>query len=292
MSDYCFASLTRAGLGNCMLPWARAVIFAKERGLSMIAPSWVQPRFGALFRNEPRKRFYFHEFTNKGYVTGFRRAALLATAERIAEDDSSAHIVAKAQRENRIFLFEGLRNYFEDIKGQRDVINDELLKIVNPAILRRVAAACDGPFIAVNVRRGDLTNQGFPVGRLAAEPRYTPDDWFNRAIEATRQQTDWAKLPVKVVSDGTDAETVSYLRHSGASLATVRSAVGDILMMSKAKLLIASGHSTFSMWASFLGGMSTIYHPGKMQQKVHTATDQVLEVEWAPGEALPPPIPV
>jgi hypothetical protein len=34
-------------------------------------------------------------------------------------------------------------------------------------------------------------------------------------------------------------------------------------VLSKAKILIASGGSSFSAWASFLGQMPTISHPGQ-----------------------------
>ena len=53
----------------------------------------------------------------------------------------------------------------------------------------------------------------------------------------------------------------------------------------RARLLIASG-STFSMWGSYLGQVPSIWHPGKLLQRV--LLDQPdKEFEWAPGVALP-----
>ena len=50
-------------------------------------------------------------------------------------------------------------------------------------------------------------------------------------------------------------------------------------------LLIASG-STFSMWGSYLGQVSTIWHPGKLLQHLLIEHPE-REIEWAPGDALP-----
>ena len=33
--------------------------------------------------------------------------------------------------------------------------------------------------------------------------------------------------------------------------------------MAKARLLVATSNSTFSMWATFLGRMPTVYYPGQ-----------------------------
>jgi hypothetical protein len=253
----------------------------------MIAPFWVQPRFGALIRNESRKRFYFGEFTNEGYVTGFRRAALLATGSRIAEGQMPPSVPPQTRRRNRIFVFEGLRNYFADIQGCRQLVERKLLEIVNPAILRRVGEEGERDFIALHLRRGDLTNQGHPKEKLMLDPRYTPDSWFLDAIEATRSDPTWRDLPINIFSDASPEETAALADKATVVTASIGSAIGDMLLMSRAKLLIATGHSTFSMWASFLGGMPTIYHPGKMQEKLHTGTDQVSEIEWTPGEPLP-----
>jgi hypothetical protein len=279
-------------LGNCLLPWARAIVFARCYGIPMIAPGWVQPRLGALIRNESRKRFYIDEFVSGDYVTGIRRLALLATARRVPEENLQ-EFATQAERptaesgggKNRIFVFQGLKEYFLALRDHRQLITRELLKIVNPFILQRVSEEANEPFIAVHLRRGDLTNQGHSKTALMTDLRYTPDEWFMRAIEAVRGDNQWSKLPIKVFSDGSREEVSTFVNMPGITAATVGSAIGDIFMMAKAALLIASGHSTFSMWASFLGRMPTIYYPARMQQRVQDGSAQ--EMEWTPGQALP-----
>ena len=253
----------------------------------MLAPRWVQPRLGALIRNEPAKRFYFGEFTNNGYIKGVRRGFILLIANRIAETHS---LTSLTQPRNglTVIMFEGLRNYFDDIRDGRDLISRELIKIVSPAILERVGRY-NGSFIAINVRRGDLTNQGYSAERLAAEPRFTPDEWFIAALDALQKNPHWTNLPIYLFSDGTAEEIEPYIRNGRCKLVTTGAAIGDILLMSKAHFLVASGHSTFSMWASYLGVMPTIYYPGKMQQPVLPVGSQVFEGTWSPGQSLPRP---
>jgi hypothetical protein len=63
------------------------------------------------------------------------------------------------------------------------------------------------------------------------------------------------------------------------------SGLGDMLGLSRSRLLIASG-STFSMWGRYLGQVPTIWHPGKLLQHVLIAQPE-REIEWAEGESLP-----
>ena len=63
------------------------------------------------------------------------------------------------------------------------------------------------------------------------------------------------------------------------------SSLGDMLGLSRSRLLIASG-STFSMWGSYLGQVPAIWHPGKLLQHVLIAQPE-REIEWAEGDTVP-----
>jgi hypothetical protein len=67
------------------------------------------------------------------------------------------------------------------------------------------------------------------------------------------------------------------------------SSIADILALSRSRILIASG-STFSQWASYLGQIPTITHPGKIDQSVMLENTDT-EIEWTPGDAMPDWIP-
>jgi len=283
---FCYPKIGRAGLGNCLLVWARAFVCAKQNGFGMLAPQWVQPRLGAVIRREPVTRFYTAEFTNRGYVGGWRKWWILRRGERVAEPALSDFRpdLSNANNRFRVIEFDGLADYFTGLIPHKEEIYAELKRIAHPQALAG-AEKVKAPFIAVNIRRGDMTRQKkIPLDKIL---QYTPDEWFVAAITALRAKSKWRDLPIKIISDGTRDELRDILRLPGCELVTTGKAVGDILLMAKASLLVATGYSTFSMWASFFGEMPTIYAPGKMQQKLFRTESKSFEKEWKAGDPLP-----
>jgi hypothetical protein len=275
---YCYPKIGRAGLGNCMLIWARAFVEARQAGAELLAPRWVQPRIGSIFRGEPVSRFYFGEFTNIGYVGGLRRMLALAAFRRIAENEPWPMSGGTAVK-----VIEGLKDYFTPLVPHQAAIKEEVQRIMHPKALW-AQFICEEPYIAMNLRRGDQTRAGIALEQVA---QYTPDDWFVGALQAIRADARWRDLPVKVVSDGSEPEMRRIVKQPGVQWVTTERAIGDIWLMSRASLLVASGYSSFSMWASFLGQMPTLYAPGKMQQKLFAADCPAFEGEWREGQALP-----
>jgi hypothetical protein len=285
MSYYCYPKLGPSGLGNCLFVWARAFVFAQRHGCKLLAPQWVQPRLGSIIRREPVTRFYTGEFTNKGYVHGLRKWLILSLAQRIPES-RAANLAPAAGKPNgaiSVVVFEGLGDYFTCLIPHRGVIAAELQRVAHPFAVAR-AESVSARFIAVHVRRGDLTRQKIPVSQIL---QYTPTEWFVSAIQTLRADEHWKHLPVKIISDGDRGELREILELPGCELMTTGKAVGDILLLARADLLVASGYSTFSMWASFLGEMPTLYAPGKMQQNLFTPKSKSFEGEWNPGQPLP-----
>ena len=130
---------------------------------------------------------------------------------------------------------------------------------------------------------------GLTEEQLLAKKHYTPLGWFIAGALAARADPHWRRLPVCVLSDGREPELAALLRVPNCHLVTRGTAIGDLLFLAKAKLLFGTGHSTFSMWASHLGAMPTVYAAGKLDQRVFAPEDGVSEGEWAPGQPLPPP---
>ena len=294
-SVFCYPQLGRAGLGNCMLPWARAVVFARANSLPLLAPQWVQPRLGAVLRREKVKRFYLNEITNYGYIKGLRKWLVLARAIKVGENNvekgaGRGNLEAAINKPGRstVIVFEGLKNYFRDLWQHHEIVRDELNKIVAPQILEK-AARIREPFIAMHVRRGDIVIPGLSEEQLLADKRYTPLSWFVAAAKAVREETAWRDLPIFVVSDGHEQELAELLAVPNCRLMTLGSALGDILLLSKSGLLFASAHSTFSMWGSYLGRTPALYHPGKMDQNVFPPDAGIFEGEWSAGQSLPRP---
>ena len=77
-----------AGLGNILIPWARAVISCERSNFTLINPTWPSLKIGPLLRRESDLRFYGNLFRPiPGSVTGVRKLLLLATRSRVSEEE-------------------------------------------------------------------------------------------------------------------------------------------------------------------------------------------------------------
>ena len=84
---YTFVSLGRlesigfrlggAGLGNILLPWATAIVYAKTHNLTRLQTTWKNLKIGTFLRKERDKRMYFDLFTGKDGVGGLKKFLLL-----------------------------------------------------------------------------------------------------------------------------------------------------------------------------------------------------------------------
>jgi hypothetical protein len=176
---------------------------------------------------------------------------------------------------------------FLPLLNSHDLIGNLLWQMTLPQL--RASSECYGTnFIAMHVRRGDLTRQGFSKQQLHKNvAQFTPNEWFISMARAVRREPSLRSVPVVVFTDGTSDELGSLLAIDGIKLHFRQPAIADLWTLTRARLFFASGFSTFSMWASFLGGMPTIYAPGKIQQRVQLGRPRPLEFELETGADLP-----
>jgi hypothetical protein len=90
----------------------------------------------------------------------------------------------------------------------------------------------------------------------------TPTEWFVATLQLIRVNAGW-DVPAAIVSDGRPEELADILTLPAVRYADIGSALGSIWLMSRARLLIGSGGSTFSLWAVFLGQMPAAFPPGQ-----------------------------
>src|SRR4051812_47874626 len=57
-----YVKFPKTGLGNMLLVWARALIFAKLNHMELQTSSWWGFRWGAFLRREQKKRLYWRYF--------------------------------------------------------------------------------------------------------------------------------------------------------------------------------------------------------------------------------------
>lgn len=275
---YGYPYVGRSGLGNCLFPWARCWLWCRAHSIPMLAPDWKQIRIGPYLRGERDKRQYHRLFRPDRYIAGPLRLAVLTASRSVAES-----AVAPDRRPSwpTVVRFSGVGDYFLELAGQSQSLLDELRAYAKPE--RVPHRLPEKPYVAVHVRRGDFSS---PQGNelLRGGHNYRIDlEWYKSAIATLRHELGHP-VPVELFTDGTSDEVAPLLELEHVSLRVADTAIEDLLLMSGAGALIASG-SSFSIWASYLAQCPTIWHRG--QRRGGATSIPAFEPEWMPGERLP-----
>jgi len=252
---YTFVSLGRlesigvrlggAGLGNILFPWATAIVYAKAHNLTRLQTTWKNLKIGTFLRKERDKRMYFDLFTGKDGVGGLKKFLLLNFT-------------------NKVKYFSSMDALFEPFKHDHNFVKTELLKIINPYHIEK-AEEFNPNSVALHIRMGDFEEpENEQLLRNGAWNYRLPLKWYIAMINKIRLKSN---LPIYIFSDATDKELEEILAFDNCKRAYFGSAISDMIALSRCKILVSSA-STFSMWASFLGQMPTIWFPGQMRQKL------------------------
>ena len=266
------ANLPHAGLGNMLLVWARAAVFAELNSIPMVAPTWESFHIGPYLRGERYKRFYGGFFSRDRYLSRLQYwiTKLLRQPKIVCNPSISTNKVGNAalpgkHKESGLsqpicFVFDKMppwNDYFQELKAHHLLVKDLLLQDLQPKLRSQVLAR-SAPHIAIHVRRGDFQepkdSDDFAVRRYV----YTNLDWYIDTLKAIRiaAQQD---VPAMVFSDGYPKELAPLLELPNVTLSTDNSAISDLITLSRCKLLIGSSHSSFSAWATYLGQCPTIW---------------------------------
>jgi hypothetical protein len=262
---YAYPKFVRqSGIGNRLFPWARAYLFAKAHGAKLIWPNWEHFRVGALFkggvrwRDFPGKIYLFGNFTpDHTYVSGLRKRIILRTGQKLAELDPLQYNSSSSQ----IIVFDGLRNLFTDLAGSQLILKNALMSIASPAVMSGVQISL--PPIALNIRRGkDFRDPQDPGEFVTSGGLRTPLNWFRMTLQRIRRLVG-SEIGAFVISDGDEADLNSVLSLPNTVHIKTTTALADLLLISQARLLIASGGSAFSAWGAFLSEAPTLCVPGQ-----------------------------
>ena len=257
-----------SGLGNRLFPWARCKLFARKSGARMLAPRWLNLRLGPIARGDVLLLHWRRQILLQGLfkpledeITGLPRIVAEFVSRRVPEDQTASLRKEEAWRP-RLVEFAGDRRHFLDLVGEEAWLLSSLREMTRDRWLS-LAGTKEVPAIALNVRCA----KDFPEARTVdmVHPRgpvRTPIGWF-RAVLRQIRKTSGHDVPAVVVSDGSTEELEDLLREPRVSLLRPGCAISDLLVLSSARVLIASGGSSFGAWASFLGGMPTVTLPGQ-----------------------------
>lgn len=237
-----------------MLPWARCKLFSIRTGVPMLATQWTQLRIGPILRGEPDWRSYHNLFRAAPEdIRGLRRAWALKTSAKVPESSADS-----AVQGGGLVCFEDMANWFGSVAGHSVVIRRELDKIILPKWKNAANETAAEP-IGLHVRMGDFSAAP-KADRLNQGNTRTPLPWFVRSLERIRKEA--GMVPAFIVSDGKDHELKELLDVPNVRLVRTGSALSDMLFLSRCKVLLASGGSSFSYWASFLGQIPALSIPG------------------------------
>lgn len=284
MTLYTFPDVGRFGLAHSLLAWARASVWARRHGATPLAPDWLRLRIGPYLRRERDKRNYFLLFTPGRAIGGLRKRLLLARLPHVGERQLRL-AAPPVSDDDRIVVFQSLpdndiRADFAALRGEAAFLRAELWAMTRA---RYRPAAPHEPYAAVHIRLGDFAPATPEQLRDGVQNVRLPMTWYREVVETLRAAIGH-DLPIRIYSDGSDAELASLLSMPRVVRSDARAAITDMLSIADATVLVGSG-SGFSLWGSYLGQVPRISYPG--QQLVSVLDDPAQEISLAAGEALP-----
>ncbi len=232
-----------------------------KNGIPMLAPTWTQIPIGPLLRWESDFRFYHNLFKKHPKdVRGWRRFWLRIMAREKTEPEDFSCMKPPETFRDIIILFKGQGDLFFRLNGWDQFLYKEIRAVTRDRWLQRADEVQEVP-IGIHIRRGDFREPDSPKDFYTTGSLKIPLSWF---VESLRVIREFLGFPARafLASDGTEDELGPLLAEENVVPVKIGSAIGDLLVLSKAKVLIASG-SSFSAWASFFGQMPTITHPGQ-----------------------------
>ena len=261
------------GLGNELIPWARALLAAQLLGARLLPPAFGRNRrrYGRHF-GTPRydwlrnrllqhllPRFDFTEADWRAHGAGDVVAALQAYAR---EHDL-------AGRERYVLTTSGMWGGYRHIEAARTPVRALLAASrFAPGNLRRIAARLDPARItvALHVRLGDFRAAGSGTDYRGNWNTTLPLGWYV-SIARQLQRGLGSAVQFLVVSDGR-ADQLRPLLEAVPCVSTADipdSDCSDLLALADADLLVCSV-SSYSQWAAFLSDAPYLWYAPNLQR--------------------------
>jgi len=237
------------GLGNRLWPWSRCKIFSRDHNAKMLAPSWFHFRTapfrmgGIDYGKSLRKILLYKNFVSVHEIKGFCKYKIKLSATKLTEKELNDN-----DKKTKLIVFEGYDNFFGGLLGNKKFIFNELLTITNKRDKQSYEKYPQYD-LALNIRTGNDF------------PHKSPISWYVSILNELRKLRP--NLICKIISDGKEKDLKPLTEIEGVELLHSRSAILDLLILTKAKLIIGSGGSSFTAWGSFLSGAQTWIEKGK-----------------------------
>lgn len=257
-----YARLPRGGLGNKLLVWARALVFARQSGLTLYVSGWADIKIGPYIRGERSKRQYWGYFKDSAAPGLFRRFMFSYLYSVHHEPDLDSYQATALRNMNQLYLYDAVpswRDYFYGLRGHEEYVRSSFLNMIKPRYRKQLLRQ-KFPVIGVHIRRSDFRElePGESLGENCNVR--TPIAYYLDVISALRRKAG-LPLPVTVFTDGRVEDVADILALPDVVMATPNPDIVDLLLLSKSKYLVTSLGSTFSYWAAYLSRGHVITHP-------------------------------
>ena len=111
-----YVKFPKTGLGNMMLVWARGVVFARLNDLDYVTSSWWGLRWGALLRQEQRKRLYWGYFKETSWQKRISLFISLVLSKKIFEPTVNKIVTRNSTKS--IYIFNKVIRRYSNIQNE------------------------------------------------------------------------------------------------------------------------------------------------------------------------------
>jgi len=254
------------GLGNELVPWARAFLAAQVLDARLLPPAFGLNRRGYWrdFRATPDDWIYHRAIERLLPVVAFTEADYLAHGgdDVVAALRSFAAAHRLHRRSMYVLVTEGQWGGFYHVQAARDFIRSTLYQSrFAPGNLLRLRERIDPDrvLVGMHVRLGDFAPPGSPDTYRRVANASLPLEWFCN-IARSLQRALGDELQLLLVSDGTP-EQLRPLLEAVPCITTADLPGGDCsdaLALAGADLLVCSA-STYSTLAAFLSDSPCVF---------------------------------
>jgi hypothetical protein len=249
------------GLGNQLFIWAAGYALSRKKDVPLVCDR-------GYYLDSKHRHYELDSFNSGIQRTVTRSQTSWQLKRRLSKVEFASrwifreHSTVFDPRIHRVSSSVSLLGYFHDFRyfsGLSAEIRERVTGLSAPSAWfaeTRQRLAAQGPFLAVQVRRGDYVSLP-SLGVL-------PEAYYRRAF-GRLQERRTGTLPVFVFSD--QPETSRWVRPlAGAAQVEVihpppeSKPIESLVLMSTAREFITA-NSTFGWWAGYLGQMDAVIHP-------------------------------
>lgn len=243
------------------------MVYGKLMNQKVRVCNYNQFKIGPYLRGEKSKRKYNNYFTfQKGIIddilTKISIRSLLQRNELISNPPINSN------NEKSVF-FDAMPhwdNFFEGLNEYRELVIKCLFEILNPTILETYQNL-SSPEIGLHVRLGDFRKlkSGEDFKKVGAVR--TPEYYFIETVRKLRA-LHGSEFKVTLFTDGYKEDIPELFSLPNLIIPKPNTDIGDLLHLSRSKVIVTSAGSTFSYWAGFLSDSPIIIHPDHIHKPI------------------------